>query len=113
MIYNKTRNITKIDHDYYDSEGRINPEEYYSFVNYNLMKLVDEQELSLGDKLLIKNVAINTFHELLKFASTENSGKKYDLGTLLHLEHCEIAKRRLQMYGFKTRDLKVMDIKPQ
>ncbi|MAG50539.1 hypothetical protein CL621_02780 [archaeon] len=68
----------------------------------NLLTMVEERDLSLGDKILVRDIAIDSFHRTLEAAADLNVAEGYSFEMCVRTDLQEYALNRLNVYGFKT-----------
>ena len=116
-------NIVKVDGKfYYNTSGRNfysnNYEDMIDFrmmapVNFdecdflafrNLLFTVKGDDLSLGEKVLIRNIATDSFHRTLEAAADLGVAENYSFAMCVRTDMHEYALNRLNDYGFETQN---------
>ena len=68
----------------------------------NLMLTVKKEDLSLGDKILVRDIAKDSFHRTLEAAADLNVAENYSFAMCVRTDMHEYALNRLNDYGFET-----------
>jgi hypothetical protein len=70
----------------------------------NLMTCISDEDLSLGDKKIIRDIAVESLFNHLNFVVDSNSftGLHYNFATYTHAQN--LPRDRLRSYGFKYRN---------
>ena len=82
---------------------KINLKKYHPTAIKNLMATIQDKDLSLGDKIIIKNIALDSFNWMINFATTEKGGQNYGLYDCIRTDLYEFATHRLRDFGFKVK----------
>ena len=86
---------------------RIDLPYYQSLAVRNLLSAVQEEDLSLGDRMIIKDIALKAFHHALELAM--ESDKTYIFSFCFNrLNINEAALAELERYGFTVKSEKVV-----
>lgn len=79
----------------------INMRDRNAFAVECLLEAVDEQGLTSGDKRIIRDIALNSFHTALEFALTP-SGRHLNLADCVRVDLHWGALNELERYGFRV-----------
>jgi len=105
--------IIKLKRNYYSSQGMLIGRkliiELYKkidFNNYNLIAIknlvnIVDEELTSGDRKIIRDIALKNFRECLEISSDNTSSKKGNLKMCLETDRNATAVNELEKYGFK------------
>lgn len=86
---------------------RIDLPYYQSLAVRNLLSAVQDEDLSLGDRMIIRNIALNAFHHALGLAMEPD--RKYIFSFCFNrLNINEAALAELERYGFTVKSEKVV-----
>ena len=83
---------------------------YNSIAVRNLMSTIQDEDLSLGDKKLIRDIAIASFHQMLEIAVTPEVAGSLSFDMCLATSLHEPAALELRRYGFKIKEDKFYDV---
>ncbi|MFH0701262.1 MAG: hypothetical protein V2A62_02385 [Candidatus Woesearchaeota archaeon] len=71
-----------------------------------LLDIVQDEDLSRGDRLIIKNIALDNFYRCLELALDPQ--RKYSFTFCFSLDWNQAALSQLEEYGFKVRSKKIV-----
>ena len=121
LLSGAKRDVCKINGDYFISNSgymtkgihliqmiRIKPEKFETIAHHNLLSTIDE-ELTLGDKLIIKKIAKDVFYHTLDSASNDEIDSNFGMTLFLMLNEAALAQ--LDKYGFKHENERILNVK--
>jgi hypothetical protein len=127
LLSGAKRDVCKINGNYFSSNGgyilankcgtkgihiiqmiRIKPEKFETIAHHNLLSTIDE-ELTLGDKLIIKKIAKDVFYHTLDSALNDEIDSNFGMTLFLMLNEAALAQ--LDKYGFKHENERILNVK--
>jgi hypothetical protein len=87
-----------------DFYKKVDLKDYGAAIVKNIWKLVDPANLSGGDRLLLKKIAIESFYRMLEIGATsEGRAANYTLFNCIKTDRNEMAMSQLERFGFNIR----------
>jgi len=82
----------------------LRPKEHYPMVIKNIISIISESELSSGDKLLLRDLAIESFHDRLRIASDPTYSSMKTFRDCLDVRFHPNVFYKLVGFGFKMKN---------
>lgn len=77
----------------------------------NLLYTIKEEDLSLGQRVLVRDIATDSFHRTLEAAADLSVAENYSFAMCVRTDMHEYALNRLNDYGFETQHPWYMDVR--